>query len=112
MTGASTMSSARWFLRLSIAGGFLSAVADRFGIWGAPGAPNVAWGTWAPFVEYVAKLNWFAPTPIVPFLAWAATFGETVLAVGLIVGWQIRWLAIGGGVLFLSLRLCCSLCMG
>jgi hypothetical protein len=30
MTGAGTLSSARWFLRLSIAGGFLSAVADRF----------------------------------------------------------------------------------
>jgi hypothetical protein len=34
MTGASTLGSARWFLRLSIAGGFLSAVADRFGVWG------------------------------------------------------------------------------
>jgi hypothetical protein len=26
------------------AAGFLSAVADRFGLWGPPGAPNVAWG--------------------------------------------------------------------
>jgi uncharacterized membrane protein YphA (DoxX/SURF4 family) len=112
MTGASTLSSARWFLRLSIAGGFLSAVADRFGIWGAPGAPNVAWGTWAPFVEYVAKLNWFAPTPIVPFLAWAATFGETVLAVGLIVGWQIRWFALGSGLLLLSFALTMTLALG
>jgi len=112
MTGASTLSSARWFLRLSIAGGFLSAVADRFGIWGAPGTPNVAWGAWAPFVEHVAKLNWFAPAPIVFFLAWAATFSETVLAVGLIVGWQLRWFALGSGLLLLFFALAMTLALG
>jgi uncharacterized membrane protein YphA (DoxX/SURF4 family) len=112
MTGAGTLSSARWFLRLSIAGGFLSAVADRFGIWGALGTPNVAWGAWAPFVEYAAKLNWFAPAPIVSFLAWAATFGETVFAVGLIVGWQLRWFALGSGLLLLSFALTMTLALG
>jgi len=112
MTGASTQSSARWFLRLSIAGGFLSGVADRLGIWGAPGTPNVAWGAWAPFVEYTAKLNWFAPAPIVSFLAWAATFSETVLAVGLIVGWQLRWFALGSGLLLLSFALTMTLALG
>jgi uncharacterized membrane protein YphA (DoxX/SURF4 family) len=100
------------FLRLSIAGGFLSSVADRFGIWGAPGTPNVAWGAWAPFVEYAAKLNWFAPAPIVSFLAWAATFGETVFAVGLIVGWQLRWFALGSGLLLLSFALTMTLALG
>ena len=112
MTGASTQSSARWFLRLSIAGGFLSGVADRLGIWGVPGTPNVAWGAWAPFVEYTAKLNWFAPAPVVSFLAWAATFGETVFAVGLIVGWQLRWFALGSGLLLLSFALTMTLALG
>ena len=112
MTVASLLDSSRLFLRLSIAGGFLSAVADRFGIWGAAGTPNVAWGAWAPFVEYVAKLNWFAPTPIVSFLAWAATFGETVLAVGLIVGWQLHWFALGSGLLLLSFALTMTLALG
>jgi uncharacterized membrane protein YphA (DoxX/SURF4 family) len=112
MTGAGTLSSARWFLRLSIAGGFLSAVADRFGIWGIPSTPNVAWGAWAPFVEYVAKLNWFAPAAIVSFLAWAATFGETVFAVGLIVGWQLRWFVLGSGLLLLSFALTMTLALG
>ena len=112
MTGVGTLSSARWFLRLSIAGGFLSSVADRFGIWGAPGTPNVAWGAWAPFVEYTAELNWFAPALIVSFLAWAATFGETVLAVGLIVGWQLRWFALGSGLLLLSFALTMTLALG
>jgi uncharacterized membrane protein YphA (DoxX/SURF4 family) len=112
MTGTGMLSSACWFLRLSIAGGFLSAVADRFGIWGASGTPNVAWGAWVPFVEYVAKLNWFAPAPIVSFLAWTATFSETVVAVGLIVGWQLRWFALGSGLLLLSFALTMTLALG
>jgi uncharacterized membrane protein YphA (DoxX/SURF4 family) len=87
-------------------------VADRLGIWGPPGTPNVGWGAWAPFVEYTAKLNWFAPAPIVSFLAWAATSGETVLAVGLIVGWQLRWFALGSGLLLLSFALTMTLALG
>jgi len=66
MNKARIMDAAHWFLRLALAAGFLSAVADRFGMWGPPGAPNVAWGTWQPFVEYVAKLNWFAPKHAIP----------------------------------------------
>jgi thiosulfate dehydrogenase (quinone) large subunit len=31
------------FLRIALAISFLSAVADRFGLWGAYGQPNVAW---------------------------------------------------------------------
>jgi hypothetical protein len=58
--------AAGWFLRLSLAAGFLSAVADRFGLWGPPGTPNVAWGDWQPFVEYVGKLNWFVPRSVIP----------------------------------------------
>jgi len=30
----------------------LSAVADRFGLWGPYGAKNVSWGNFAHFVEY------------------------------------------------------------
>ena len=112
MTVARTLGSSQLFLRLSIAGGFLSSVADRFGIWGASGTPNVAWGAWAPFVEYAAKLNWFAPAPIVSFLAWAATFGETALALGLIVGWQLRWFALGSGLLLLCFALTMTLALG
>jgi uncharacterized membrane protein YphA (DoxX/SURF4 family) len=57
-------------------------------------------------------LNWFAPAPIVSFLAWAATFSETVLAVGLIVGWQLRWFALGSGLLLLSFALTMTLALG
>lgn len=30
-----------WFFRLVLSFAFLSAVADRFGLWGGPGAPEV-----------------------------------------------------------------------
>jgi uncharacterized membrane protein YphA (DoxX/SURF4 family) len=93
---------ARLFLRLGLAAGFLSAVADRFGLWGSPGDPNVAWGQWNAFVDYVAVLNWFVPTPFIPALAWAATAAEVLIAVGLLVGWKLRWFSLAGGLLLLT----------
>jgi uncharacterized membrane protein YphA (DoxX/SURF4 family) len=112
MNKARTMDAAQWFLRLALAAGFLSSVADRFGLWGPPGAPNVAWGEWQPFVEYVTKLNWFAPKPVIPALAWAATLGEIVVALGLLIGWQLRWVALAGGLLLLSFAVTMTLALG
>ena len=43
------------FLRLALGLSFLSAVADRFGWWGAFGQLNVAWGNFARFVEYTSS---------------------------------------------------------
>ena len=40
------------FLRLALGISFLSAVADRFGLWGVFEQPNVAWGNYARFVAY------------------------------------------------------------
>lgn len=62
---------------------FLSAVADRFGLWGAYGQPNVAWGDCGRFVRYTAKLNWFLPAAMIPALAMIATAAETLLNSGL-----------------------------
>jgi len=45
------------FLRLALGLSFLSALADRFGLWGAFGRPNVSWGSFARFVAYTGKLN-------------------------------------------------------
>jgi Methylamine utilisation protein MauE len=106
------LKAAHWFLRFSLAIGFLSAVADRFGLWGPPGAAGVAWGSWAPFVAYVAKLNWFAVSAIIPFLAWVATVAEVVLAMGLLVGWQLRWFALGSGLLLLAFALTITFALG
>ena len=112
MNEARIMGAAQWFLRLALAAGFLSAVADRFGLWGPPGASNVAWGDWQRFVEYVAILNWFAPKPIIPTLAWAATLGEFLVALGLLIGWQLRWVALAGGLLLLSFAVTMTMALG
>src|SRR5215813_7743077 len=57
------------FARLALGFSFLSAVADRFGLWGALGAPHIAWGDFAHFITYTATLNWFLPRPMIPALA-------------------------------------------
>jgi hypothetical protein len=62
------------FPRIALGISFLSAVADRFGLWATYGQLNVAWGEFSHFVQYTGKLNWFAATAMIPVLAWAATF--------------------------------------
>jgi len=56
------------FLRLALGVSFLSALADRFGLWGTVGQPNVSWGSFARFVAYTGKLNWFLPESVIPGL--------------------------------------------
>jgi uncharacterized membrane protein YphA (DoxX/SURF4 family) len=93
------------FLRAGLAAGFFSAVADRFGIWGHYGQPNVAWGDMAHFLQYAAKLNpWFAGA-IVPLVGWTATIAEIVLGVLLLIGLQTRWAARLSGWLLLAFAL-------
>jgi uncharacterized membrane protein YphA (DoxX/SURF4 family) len=78
------------FLRIALGTSFLSAVADRFGLWGGFGQPNVAWGSFARFVAYTATLNWFLPKAMTPALAIIATCAEVLLGLCLIAGWQTR----------------------
>lgn len=104
--------AAEWFLRIALSVGFLSAVADRFGLWGPPGAPGVAWGAWEPFVDYVALLNGFMPAAMAPTLAWLATVLEIIVGVGLVVGWRLRWFSIAAGMLLLSFGVTMTLATG
>jgi len=67
-------------LRVALAAGFLSAVADRFGLWGMPGTPGVAWGDWSHFLTYAGRLNWFLPASLIPIVGAIATLAETALA--------------------------------
>lgn len=104
--------AAALFLRLGLAASFLSAVADRFGLYGAPGDPSVAWGNWKLFVDYVAVLNWFAPVSLVPVLAWAATLAEVLLAIALLIGWRLRLSAFASGLLLSSFALTMTIALG
>jgi len=40
---------ARLFARLALGTSFMSAAADRFGLWGPYGAKNVSWGDFTHF---------------------------------------------------------------
>lgn len=90
------------YARLALAAGFLSAIADRFGLWGPPGSPHAAWGNWNNFVKYTAVLNFFLPRWMAPALAVAATVAESSLAVLLILGlWKRQVAALSAGLLCL-----------
>lgn len=99
-------------VRIALALAFLSAVADRFGHWGPPGAPNVAWGTFDSFLDYTALLLWFMPPVAVTFFGWIATILEVVLAVGLLSGYYLRWFAFASSVLLLSFAISMTVALG
>lgn len=101
----------RWALGLTL----LSAVADRFGWWGAHGSgANVNWGDWAHFVAYTAKVNGFLPAAaaLAPTLAVAATAAEILLGVALLLGVFPRAVAWGSVALFAAFAGAMTLSLG
>lgn len=100
------------FLRFALGLSFLSAVADRFGLWGVYGQANVAWGNYARFVSYTAKLNWFLPALLIPLVAIVATAAETLLGLLLVLGWKTRITALLSGILLTTFALAMTLALG
>ena len=100
------------FLRVALAGGFLSAVADRFGLWGPGGAPGVAWGIFDAFLAYTGKLLWFLPSSLVPVAGWTATVLEVVLALGLLVDIRLRAFAFASGLLLTAFAIAMTVALG
>lgn len=90
------------FARIAIAMSFLSAVADRIGLW-TPllGSEGVTWGNMESFTAYTGVLVPWAPTLFLPALAWLVTVAEVVLGVLLIIGYQKRIVALLSGLLLL-----------
>lgn len=89
----------RWALGVTL----LSAVADRFGLWGPPGAVNISWGNWPRFVAYTAQVNSFLPAAVAPELAVVATVAELALGLALLLGvWPrlVAWATCGLLTLF------------
>ena len=93
------------FLRLALGATFLAAVSDRFGMWGPPGSPNVAWGNLERFASYAATLNPWAPAALIPAIVWIVTIAETGFGCALILGLATRWSAFSSGVLLLFFAL-------
>lgn len=88
-------------LRLSLGIAFLSAVADRFGFWGEPGATGVAWGNMSNFLQYTSMLTFGASGVLLQILGWAATILEGILGALLIVGLKVKQVAFLSGILLL-----------
>lgn len=78
------------FLRFALAASYLSAVADRFGLWGQSGEPGVVWGNFDSFLEYTQYLNPWASISISNGLGYFATALEIVLGIFLIVGFKMK----------------------
>lgn len=97
------------FLRIALATGFLSAVADRWGLWSAK---NSAWGSWDKFEEYTAVLNPWFNEGMVSMAAAAATGAEVVLGLFLLLGLKTERTAIVSGVLLLIFGLSMTYSLG
>ncbi|KQO22883.1 DoxX family protein [Flavobacterium sp. Leaf82] len=92
-------------LRIILGITMLSAVADRFGLWGAPGDPGVAWGNWENFIAYTHTLNPFVSKSIAGILGILATSFEIVFGIFLIIGFKTRIIALGTSALMLLFAL-------
>ena len=97
------------FLRLALAAGFLSAVADRFGLW--PKEVS-SWGNWDSFLVYTQKINPWLPNFIIPTIGILATTAEFVFAICLIVGFKTKLFAQLSGILLLLFALSMTFSIG
>lgn len=85
-------------MRFAISIGFLSAVADRFGLWNKEIS---VWGNWDNFLDYTQLINPWIPNPFIPTIAVMATVAEIVFAVFLIIGFKTELFAKLSGFLLL-----------
>lgn len=96
-------------LRLAVSIGFLSAVADRFGLWPAEIS---AWGNWTAFLEYTQLLNPILPESVIPALGGIATAAEISFAIFLLVGFKTEMIGRLSGFLLLIFAIAMSLTVG
>lgn len=88
------------FARLTIAAGFLSAVALRLGLWGEAAKASAHGATVAALF---ARLDALFPPGTQPSVLWAVTGVQLLLAVCLVFGLWPRGAAFVSGVLYLVL---------
>lgn len=90
--------SVKIFLRLALSIGFLSAVADRFGLWNAAVS---AWGNWVNFMAYTKVLNPLIPQSLITPVAIIATAAEIIFPIFLLIGFKTELFAKLSGCLIL-----------
>ncbi|MEC9282863.1 MAG: hypothetical protein VX642_09135 [Bdellovibrionota bacterium] len=89
-----TKKIAPFLLRLSLAASFISAVADRLGLWGTNNEAGVVWGNMQAFLEYTHYLNFWMSRSVSDALGYIATVAELILAILLILGYNLRLTAL------------------
>ena len=90
------------FLRLAIALSFLSAVADRFGMW----SQDISvWGNWNNFLEYTQIINPWLPNSMISIVGILATIAEIIFAICLLIGFKTELFAKLSGFLLLVFAL-------
>jgi uncharacterized membrane protein YphA (DoxX/SURF4 family) len=99
-------------LRLGLGLGFLSAVADRFGLWGPFGQSNVEWGNFSRFLEYTHTLIWYLPEEMTPPLGAIATGAEILFGLLVLVGWHTRVAARLSGLLLIVFATAMTIALG
>jgi uncharacterized membrane protein YphA (DoxX/SURF4 family) len=99
-------------LRLALGIGFISAVADRFGLWGPPGASSVAWGNMSSFLTYTGKLAPWCPPALLPTLAWSVTAAEIVLGMLLLTGVKGKLVALCTSLLAMTFAISMTVVLG
>jgi hypothetical protein len=97
------------FLRCAISLSFLSAVADRFGLWGKD---RSAWGNWENFLSYTHLINPWFPDKLIGTIGAIATGAEILFAVCLLIGYRTETFAKLSGLLLLIFGLSMSLSSG
>jgi thiosulfate dehydrogenase [quinone] large subunit len=96
-------------IRMALALGFLSAVADRLGVY--PEEISV-WGNWQSFVDYTGLINPWLPPSLVPPAAVAATAAEVIFGIALLIGFKTELFAKLSGILLLVFALAMSFSLG
>jgi uncharacterized membrane protein YphA (DoxX/SURF4 family) len=100
------------YLRWSLGLTFLSACADRFGLWGPPGSRYAVWGDWSHFAAYAATMNSFLPAWLHTPAAYIATIAETSFGIALIAGLFLRAVAFGSAFLLGLFALAMTISLG
>jgi uncharacterized membrane protein YphA (DoxX/SURF4 family) len=93
------MDIAQLGLRISLAVIYFWAIMDRLGWLGTAQSGKVAWGNWASFAAYTHSLLPFLNDNLANIAAVSSTAIEILLGVLLIVGFRLRWVAIGSALL-------------
>ena len=96
-------------MRLTLSIGFLSAIADRFGLWNSKVS---AWGNWDSFIEYTALINPWVPGSLIPLLGSLATAIEIIFAIFLLIGFKTELFAKLSGILLLLFTISMTFSVG